>query len=394
MTSDDSAPSVVRRDGSPAAKVTVAVIPRERWSASARSLDSVLARTGADVPIVWVDAGTPPDLRRRLTRRFATRPGVTVVQGRGYVAPNRARNLAVERVATPYVAFVDNDVLVAPGWLEALVACAEATSAWAVGPLCQQGPWRSDEVHVAGGDARIEVEDGRRRLVERQAWLGAPAAEVRRTAARARTELAEFHAILVRCSALAAIGGLDEDLPSFGEHTDFCLRVREAGGEVWFEPRAVVTYLPPARLTATDLPFFVARWSPAWNRRSRDRFAARWGLPATDERLAHTMGFAEDHRRSWVRPWSLGRLLSRGPRRTLRRALDGLLSPWLLARARGRGTAGLDPRPLFRGVDPFLGPRGPLAAGSRVFPPPAGPPPAGGGAPLPQSSLPSPTVAG
>jgi hypothetical protein len=325
------------------AQVTVAVIPRERWSAAARSLRSVLAHTPVDVPIVLVDAGAPPTLRRQLARQLAARPRVTRLRSGAYLPPNRSRNLAAAHARTPYVAFVDNDVLVAPGWLDALVGCAEATSAWAVGPLCLQGPWRAGEVHLAGGDARIEHGPSGRRLVERQEHLGARVADVRASLVRRPTELAEFHTMLVRRAALDALGGLDESLRSFGEHVDFCLCVRRAGGAVWFEPTAVVTYLVPTAWTPADLPFFVARWSPAWNQRSRDRFVEKWGLPETDPRIVHTWGFAEDHRRQWLKPWSLGHVLGKRPRRTLRRALDSLVSPWLLARARGRGTPGLVP---------------------------------------------------
>ena len=377
-----------------AARVTVAVIPRERWSAATRSLESVLAHTARDVPIVLIDAGTPPDVRRRLARRLAARPDVTRLRTGAYLAPNRARNLAAAHVRTPYVVFVDNDVLVAPGWLEALVDCADATSAWAVGPLCQQGPWRADEVHLAGGEARIEGEAGARRLVERQAHLGARVADVRASLVRRATELVEFHAVLVRRDALAALGGLDEDLRSVGEHTDFCLRVREAGGGIWFEPGAAVTYLRPDRLMAADLEFYVVRWSPAWNRRSRERFAARWGLPVTDPRIAHTASFADDHRRLWLKPWSFGRLLGKGPRRTLRRALDAVLSPWLHAPARGRGAAGLGPAwPRSRDSDPVLGTRGPVPTESGALAP-SWVPPAGGGAPPREASRSTPAVAG
>ena len=277
------------------------LVPRERWSAAVASLRSVLAHTPAGVAIVHVDGGCPPQTRRRLARMLADRPRVTHLREAAYLAPNRSRNLATARASTPYVAFVDNDVLVARGWLDALVACAEETGAWAVGPLCLQGPWRAGEIHLAGGDARIEGGDDSRHLVERQELLGARVADVRASLARRRTELAEFHAILVRRTALDAIGGLDEELRSFGEHTDFCLRAREEGGAIWFEPASVVTYLQPTRLTRADLPFFVARWSTAWNRSSRDRFAARWHLPSTDARLVHTLDFAEDHRRRWLR---------------------------------------------------------------------------------------------
>ena len=337
----DATPVGVRDASALGDLVTVAVVPRERWSAAAASLRSVLAHTPAGVPLVHVDGGSPPEHRRRLARMLAHRSGVTRLRFGEYLAPNHARNLAAAHAKTPYVAFVDNDVLVARGWLEALVACAEATGAFAVGPLCLQGPWREGEIHLAGGDARIEETAGVRRLVERQEHLCARVKDVGATLARRPTELAEFHAILVRRGSLAALGGLDERLLSFGEHTDFCLRAREAGGTIWFEPSAVVTYLPPTRLLASDLSFFVARWSAAWNRVSLERLAERWGLPIEDPRLVLTMDFAEDHRRGWLQPWSLGHLLAKRPRRLLRRALDRWASPWLLARARGLGTEGL-----------------------------------------------------
>lgn len=326
-----------------AALVTICFVPRERWSAAATSLRSILARTPADVPIVLVTGGCPPTTERRLARLLAGREHVTTLRSRAHLAPNRARNLAAAHVRTPLVAFVDNDVLVAAGWLEALVACAETTAAWAVGPLCLQGPWRNGEIHLAGGEARIEGEPGSRRLVERQAHLGRRVADVGGSLHRGRTELAEFHVIVIRRAALERLGGLDEELRSFGEHTDFCLRAAELGGAIWFEPAAVVTYLSPVRLTRADLPFFTARWSRAWNRTSRDRLAARWDLPADDPRIVHTLEFAEDHRRLWLKPWSLGHVLGKRPRRALREALDRLVSPWLVARARGLGTEGLGP---------------------------------------------------
>jgi hypothetical protein len=170
-------------------------------------------------------------VRRRLARRLAARPDVTRLRTGAYLAPNRARNVAAAHVRTPYVVFVDNDVLVAPGWLEALVDCADATSAWAVGPLCQQGPWRADEVHLAGGEARIEGEAGARRLVERQAHLGARVADVRASLVRRATD--SWSSTRSRPPRRAGGWRLDETA-LVGEHTDFCLRVREAGGGIWF----------------------------------------------------------------------------------------------------------------------------------------------------------------
>ena len=57
---------------------------------------------------------------------------------------------------------------------------------------------------------------------------------------------------------------------------------REAGGEVWLEPSAVVTYVVAEKLETIDLPFFERRWSDEWNRRSVQRFGDKWRLRADD----------------------------------------------------------------------------------------------------------------
>lgn len=336
LPNDRPDPHDPARRRSLAEAVTVCHVPRERWSVALRSLRSVLRHTPTDVPVVLITGGCPRETRRRLDRLLDGRPTRQALHLGRCLVPNEARNLVAALVTTPYVVFVDNDVLVAPGWLEALVACADETGAAVVGPLCLEGPWSSARVHVAGGDAHVATDDGTRRLVDRQGHWRRPWPGVQGTLVRGETELAEFHAILVRRATLDAIGGLDEAIRSFGEHLDFCMRVREAGGTVWFEPGAVVTYLWPSWLAPADLPFFTARWSPAWNAASAARLASRWHLPPTDERLVHMLHFADDHRRLWLKPFSLGRMLGRDARRRLRRALDRVVSPVLLARARAR----------------------------------------------------------
>jgi GT2 family glycosyltransferase len=93
---------------SPAGRVTVVVMTRDRWP----DLRSSLPRHEA--PVILVDNGShdgTPDLVRS---HF---PGVEVVElgtNRGSVA----RNVGVERARTPYVAFADDDSWWAPGALE------------------------------------------------------------------------------------------------------------------------------------------------------------------------------------------------------------------------------------------------------------------------------------
>ena len=65
-----------------------------------------------------------------------------VIRTARYISPNQARNLGLRYVLdrtildcadSEYVVFVENDVIVKPGWLTQLVACAEETNAAVVG---------------------------------------------------------------------------------------------------------------------------------------------------------------------------------------------------------------------------------------------------------------------
>src|SRR5688500_11578950 len=97
-------------------RATGAVVPRERCSYTKPSLDSVLANTPSGVPLVYVDGGSPSPIRRYIAAQAKAR-GFELIRTEHYLSPNQARNLAISRVTTKYVVFVDNDVLVEPGWL-------------------------------------------------------------------------------------------------------------------------------------------------------------------------------------------------------------------------------------------------------------------------------------
>jgi len=70
----------------------------------------------------------------------------------------------------------------------------------------------------------------------------------------------------------------DPELLSLFEHTDFAMRIREAGGSVWREPRALVSYGRPRFIKQRDRAYYTLRWSERWNLASRDRFRTVWRL--------------------------------------------------------------------------------------------------------------------
>jgi GT2 family glycosyltransferase len=255
-------------------QTTIVVVPRERFAGAVESLESVLATAGNRCKLVYVDAGSPPAVARQLADA-ARRLDFTLLRTDRYLTPNQARNLALPMVATKYATFLDNDVFGAPGWLAALERCAEETGADIVAPLTCIGKPVHSRIHHAGGTSRFVERDGRRLFEEGHHLNGESLADNRHRLARERTDMAEFHCVLVRTDVFRRLGKLDEKLMSSHEHIDLCLTVVAGGGKIYFEPEAVVTYVPD-RLVANELPYFMLRWSDEWSRRSLEHFFTKW----------------------------------------------------------------------------------------------------------------------
>ncbi len=294
-------------------QVTVVVSPRERFSYSDESLRSIYSDTSTPFELIYVDGGSPPHIRRAIERHQRTH-GFTLIRSDAVLTPNEARNLAIEEVNTPWVMFVDNDVLVEPGWLGRLVGAGKANDAQLVGPLYMQDAGNGPEVHMAGGKAAFFEENGKRRFSEEHSHFGAPIEEARRLVPSGPVELLEFHGMMVSKEALDEHGPLDEELLTTMEHIDLCLDVRERGGTAWLDMDTTITYVVPPPFEPTDLGYFVLRWCTDWNRSTLARFAEKWKLEPDDPYIPMEMQWAESHRElvlntlAWPMGWVGARL--------------------------------------------------------------------------------------
>jgi glycosyltransferase involved in cell wall biosynthesis len=135
---------------------------RERHGLTERAIDSILRNTACPYRLVYADGSTPDALRERLQARAAD-GSFEVVRVDPDLWPTHVRRKLVATVDSDYVVFVDNDVIVEPGWLEALIACADETGAGAVGPLYLIGGGDAPtRVHMAGGTLEwIDTPTGR-----------------------------------------------------------------------------------------------------------------------------------------------------------------------------------------------------------------------------------------
>ncbi len=258
--------------------VTIVVSPRERFSYTQLSLESIYACTQVPFTLIYVDANSPPPVRDYLAAQ-AIQKGFELVRIDHFLTPNQARNIGLERINTSYIVFIDNDVVVSPGWLGALMQCAAETGAAIVGPLtCENEPVH-EVIHFANGEARVIIDvKGRRRLREKMCRQGQRITQVAHKLHRTPAELVEFHCMLVYRNVFEQLGPLDEGFFNTKEHVDLCLGVTQAGMKIYFEPTSVITYVPGMNWTWADLHFYMLRWSDAWEKASLAHLKDKWNL--------------------------------------------------------------------------------------------------------------------
>jgi GT2 family glycosyltransferase len=269
------------------------MVPHEKFSAARQSLESVLVGTPEPYRLVVVDGGSPREVAQYLEAQSRIHD-FTLVRTDYLLQPNEGRNLALGYVDTEFVAFVDNDVAVDPGWLAPLERCAHETGAAVVSPLVCIGPVVHARIHLTTGECQIVETNGRRVMHERFVDSQASFDDVLPRVERTQCELVDAHVMLVRSDALTSEPRFDEEI-RLEEHIDFSLTIREGGGALWVEPRSIVTYLT-RRLQRSDLAYYVTRWSDRWNQVGLAHLAEKWRISPDDPWLTEKAAWASEHR--------------------------------------------------------------------------------------------------
>jgi cellulose synthase/poly-beta-1,6-N-acetylglucosamine synthase-like glycosyltransferase len=280
-------------DSSHQPRVTVVVSPRERFGMARSSLESIYATAGIPFDLIYIDARSPAYVSDWLKAEAPVR-GFRVIKLDRFVNPNEARNMGAAAAKSEFIAFIDNDVICADGWLAALVKAADETGSDITAPLVCEGVPLHSRVHQATGSftpdkaAFFATPHGKRELIDIMTHHSIPLAQVHDQLRREETDTCEFHCLMVRRSFLEKMGPLpfDEEMYATKEHIDFCMTALKEGGKLIFEPTSIVTYVFPNRqnpMRPDDLPYFLLRWSPEWQVRSLDHIQKKWGLQDSGE---------------------------------------------------------------------------------------------------------------
>lgn len=220
-------------------RVSVVVATRDRPGRLRRLLDSLREQTVEDFEVIVVDDGSvrgTPELVRREAEGEYERPlafrGVRRAVAGG---PSAARNEGWPLARAPLVAFVDDDCVATPGWLEALLGAAAA------------GPGAVVQGRVLP-DPR---EAGRLGPFSRSLWV---------------EELGPHYQaanILYPRELLERLGGFDaEAFPYVGEDTDLAWRAKAAGARFEWAPDALVHHAV-RQLGPVGALRMATRWTPS-----------------------------------------------------------------------------------------------------------------------------------
>ncbi len=224
-----------------------AVIPHWNRSELLRALlQSLTKQTRPFDEIIVADNGSTDD-----SVEIAASFGAQVLKLGANLGFAAAVNRGVATATSDWVAILNNDVTLAPGWLENLIATAESRAA----------SFASGKILNAADPTKI---DGTFDAISRGAcaWrcgAGKPDSAIWNTARWVR--FVPMTAAVFRRDLFQEIGPLDENFLSYLEDVDFGLRCARAGRRGIFEPGAVAWHRGSSTLGAwnSDTVRLIAR---------------------------------------------------------------------------------------------------------------------------------------
>jgi GT2 family glycosyltransferase len=218
-------------------RVSVVVATRDRVGRLRKLLDSLAAQTVTDFEVIVVDdgsvRGTPELMRRYREGEVENELDVRDVRREQSGGPSAARNDGWPLARADLVAFVDDDCVATPGWLEALLAQARPGAI------------------VQGRTLPDPREASKLGPFSRSLWVEEPGPYYQACNIAYPRELLE------------RLGGFDaETFPHVGEDEDLAWRALAAGAEVEWAPEALVHHAVTNLGPAGKLRM-AARWTPS-----------------------------------------------------------------------------------------------------------------------------------
>jgi GT2 family glycosyltransferase len=234
------------------------IIPVFNKRAFTRQCLDRIARHTADVPheVIIVDNGSTDGTQSYLIQAAAA-PDLRYernVENRGFA---RANNQGARLAKHPYLLFLNNDTLVEPQWLSALVNIAESDSRIGIVGIKQLFPYTRTVYHSGIAFTRGS------RPVHMYPYADGDSVHVNR---QREYQAVNGACLLIGAELFFACGGFDEEYVNGYEDVDLCLAVRHRGYKVVCCTTAYIYHYAQTtegRATADDrnLARFVSKWA-------------------------------------------------------------------------------------------------------------------------------------
>ncbi|MDQ8197555.1 glycosyltransferase family 2 protein [Pelagicoccus enzymogenes] len=246
------------------------------------SLESTLV--GVDYELILVDDGSSDGTRAYL-KSLEGRTKVKVLLNDRNLGFAKSNNLACRQATGDYLVFLNNDILLSPGWLEPMVSASRRTHPW-MGHRRRAGvvgnvQRRMDDKRIDHGGIYINLYAAPHHAFQDEAELPACGAFTAWSAATAACWLMER-------SHFSEFGGFDERYLNGMEDIDFCLQSLQAGRVAVVANRSVIEHAVSA-----------SRDSSETSERNERLFWEKWRYPVQE------MALIDQVRYLWLRELEL-----------------------------------------------------------------------------------------
>ena len=235
--------------------VSIVVVTHGAWAWVERALTAAGAHTDVPHEIVVVDNASPDGTADRVRERF---PNVRLLANDGNAGFGAANNQAAEVAQGEFLALLNSDAVVPPGWIGPLLAALGRPGVGAVVPALVN---EDGTMQIAGA---LAAPDGSVLALGNGDDVDDPAWRFPRA-----TDFGAAACMLLRRDAFLRAGGfLDAYNPAYFEDVDLCLTLLEQGLRTMYVPDVRVLHggfssggeSAAAALFERNRPVFVARW--------------------------------------------------------------------------------------------------------------------------------------
>ena len=182
---------------------------------------------------IWVvDNHSDGSLKAKVKNRF---PSVNVIESKANLGFASGNNLAITQANGQYLMFLNNDTEVTPNFLEPLVEVMETNEKVGICASKLHYFHHPDTIQYAGSSdlhpfkiqsfavGYGEKDSGQYDIIK-------------------PTNLAHGAAMMVRTSIIKEVGLMPEEFFLYYEEIDWCLKIRDAGYQIYFVPQSLVLH--------------------------------------------------------------------------------------------------------------------------------------------------------